>query len=794
MFDLFSGLKNYRKSLMIVVVLLCTMVAVSFVYEYKIGEIMVSAMRQEVVLKARGEMESVNHNFRRLTSTLKMAAWDIARSSYIGSTQTIEAVNELSRVTGFLDVGIADLNGRTVYGFELDGDSFAKLSKVFDGSVVVTLLPSPGGTGYNVLLAAPVFSNVRHIHYTVYIRATGEEFLDYFRKSSLYKDDEGDYSVSFLLFGNRDVVHISKKTMGILLTKYVVEDMIAPRFESGGSFNGNNVEVYRGGGYRAHYMTVTELPSEGWSFVYMVPAAEMNANIRSIMTMFAFLMVGVLMILTILLLYYEYTAETSKKRIYNMAFFDEFTGLPNTINVKNSYAWKYQNVYQHNRKMYFMVDVIISNYHMIHNLLGTETAGRFELQLASTLKDMESMERRGFAPFRGSNSFFIIMRADDQMPGDFKALPDDKTPPFAGMPPEDRKEIDAKKQVVMTLHKLFAQARTAKNEKGEDIKYTASFSAGVCQFSSAAHPEDIDKLMECCSNALFFPGAAEDHGNDKIAFYDAAMKQQIEKENDYEKELVPAIGKGEFLVYLQPKYDMATNRLAGAEALIRWKRHGDKFLSPGEFVPVFEKNGSIAHVDNFIFVHVRDLLGEWSQRKDLRMIPISVNFSQVQFRNPNLMRELKDRIKGHEDVLKYLDIEITESATTDNRETVKEILTELKQLGFKLSMDDFGTGYSNLSNITMYPFDTIKIDKSFVDKIDPEKRDSPDVLLVKDVVQMTKDLGKHSLVEGVENKAQRDVLRDLGCEYCQGYYYSRPLPIAEFEKLLKEDKVFEDKK
>ena len=188
---------------------------------------------------------------------------------------------------------------------------------------------------------------------------------------------------------------------------------------------------------------------------------------------------------------------------------------------------------------------------------------------------------------------------------------------------------------------------------------------------------------------------------------------------------------------------------------------------------------------------ILDLLKRWKEQ-GYRLVPISVNFSQVQFRNPNLLRDLKHRIRGYEDIIRYIDIEITESATIDSQETVLEILNELKEIGFKLSMDDFGTGYSCLSNISLYPFDTIKLDKSFVDKIDVNFKSSPDVMLVSDVIQITKHFGIHSLVEGVENLDQKNILRDLGCEYCQGYYYSAPLPVAEFERLLCEDKIFED--
>ena len=297
--------------------------------------------------------------------------------------------------------------------------------------------------------------------------------------------------------------------------------------------------------------------------------------------------------------------------------------------------------------------------------------------------------------------------------------------------------------------------------------------------------------MDKCSIALYDHGSDNNKTKNAIIFFNVSMQEEIVRQNNLEKELVPAIFNGELLVYLQPKYSLENNRLAGAEALIRWNYKHQSMMPPGQFVPVFERNGSIAHIDNFIFISILKLLKHWN-KLGYRMVPISVNFSQVQFRNPNLLRDLRERIKGYEEIIQYIDIEITESATIDSQDTVLEILNELKTMGFKLSMDDFGTGYSCLSNISLYPFDTIKLDKSFVDKIDVNNTSSPDVMLVNDVIQITKHFGIHSLVEGVENKAQKDILRNLGCEYCQGYYYSKAISVDDFETLLKEDKVFDD--
>ena len=446
-------------------------------------------------------------------------------------------------------------------------------------------------------------------------------------------------------------------------------------------------------------------------------------------------------------------AASESSELSHTAYVDALTGLPNRANLRSGYPDKYTSLYSHMLDKYYMVNIVISNFHMLHNLYGTEITNKFELKLAESMRKMTSFV---FEAYRGNNSFYAIIRADSEA------------------------------EITIVLRKLFASAQSI-----VEVDYNSQFKAGVCKFSSSHFPENVDDIMDKCSIALYDHGSDNNKTKNAIIFFNVSMQEEIVRQNNLEKELVPAIFNGELLVYLQPKYSLENNRLAGAEALIRWNYKHQSMMPPGQFVPVFERNGSIAHIDNFIFISILKLLKHWN-KLGYRMVPISVNFSQVQFRNPNLLRDLRERIKGYEEIIQYIDIEITESATIDSQDTVLEILNELKTMGFKLSMDDFGTGYSCLSNISLYPFDTIKLDKSFVDKIDVNNTSSPDVMLVNDVIQITKHFGIHSLVEGVENKAQKDILRNLGCEYCQGYYYSKAISVDDFETLLKEDKVFDD--
>ena len=246
-----------------------------------------------------------------------------------------------------------------------------------------------------------------------------------------------------------------------------------------------------------------------------------------------------------------------------------------------------------------------------------------------------------------------------------------------------------------------------------------------------------------------------------------------------------AIEQDEFVVYLQPKFDIHKESIKGAEALIRWNYKGKEFLPPYRFIPFFEKDGSIAKIDDIVLDKVCTALAKW-KKEEKPLYPISVNLSRSRMDDIRLIDNLVNIIDRYGVDHKLIDFELTESATYDNMEHMLSVLQELRNRGFKISMDDFGTGYSSLSLLTRMPIDTLKIDKSFVDTISTDNERKEDIIVLHHIIALAKELGFACLAEGAESKRQVDRLRDLGCEIIQGYYYSKPIPISEYdEKYLK---------
>jgi len=267
----------------------------------------------------------------------------------------------------------------------------------------------------------------------------------------------------------------------------------------------------------------------------------------------------------------------------------------------------------------------------------------------------------------------------------------------------------------------------------------------------------------------------------EIIFYDETMKEDLLKGEKLLNDLPEAFMRDEILVYLQPKIDPKNGGIVGAEALARWNYHGREIWTPNRFIPYIEKNNGINMLDEYIVERVCRLFTYWNDQK-MPVHPISINLSQREIYKESLVDDLVsivDRYKIDHDLIEF---ELTETAAYEDKEYLISVMKRLKEAGFRLSMDDFGTGYSSFNLLKDMPLNTLKIDKSFIDSIGVNASDSKGQSIVEDIVRMVKHLSMMSVAEGVEDESQRDILMKCGCDYIQGYFYSKPLTVEEFEK------------
>ncbi len=273
-----------------------------------------------------------------------------------------------------------------------------------------------------------------------------------------------------------------------------------------------------------------------------------------------------------------------------------------------------------------------------------------------------------------------------------------------------------------------------------------------------------------------------------ISYYYDNMIEDMRQEQFVINEVNRAIAEEQFEVYLQPKINLITDKSYGAEALVRWKHPEKGMIAPNDFIPVYEKNGIIGKLDQYMWEHICQILRKWLD-EGKKPNPISVNVSRVNIYNPHLVDILKNLITKYRIPAELMNLELTESAFMEDQELVVKTVSKLHDLGFVIMMDDFGSGYSSLNVLKDMEVDYLKVDMKFLQE-DHEFTGKGEKVLTS-VIRMAKWLHLPSIVEGVETMEQVDFLKCIGCEYAQGYFYAKPMPVSEYEKFV-ENEGFSD--
>ncbi len=273
----------------------------------------------------------------------------------------------------------------------------------------------------------------------------------------------------------------------------------------------------------------------------------------------------------------------------------------------------------------------------------------------------------------------------------------------------------------------------------------------------------------------------------KYAYYDSKLRDKIIEERGFLQIFDSAVENEEFKVFLQPIYSLTTRKPVTAEALVRWINPERGFIGPNRFIPVFEKNGRIEALDMYMLEHVAMYLSR-NIRQKKKANPVSVNVSRNTLYNFEFPQKLSEIVKRHDVPPEMIAVEITEGLYIDNPEQLKNAVKILKEKGFRVYMDDFGSGYSSLNMLKEIEVDVLKIDMDFLGGFETSQRAGS---ILTSVVRMAKWLSLKVIAEGVETEAQVDFLKSIGCDTIQGYYFSKPLSLAEYDQLIQRDAVFE---
>ncbi len=322
------------------------------------------------------------------------------------------------------------------------------------------------------------------------------------------------------------------------------------------------------------------------------------------------------------------------------------------------------------------------------------------------------------------------------------------------------------------INQAFAKPFNIENEK---IHLTASIGITV-------YPTDDNRADLLIGNADAAMDLAKQMGGDCFQFYSSDMNEKLRERLALENDLHDALEKREFVLYYQPQLDVKTREMIGVEALIRWNHPVRGFVSPGEFIPVVEDSGLIVPIGEWVLRTACQQIKDW-QKQGLPPMRMAVNLSARQFRQPNLFDMVKDILEETGIEPHLLELEITEGLLMENIDETIEVLGRLRKLGVFVSLDDFGTGYSSLNYLHRFPIHALKIDQSFVRRIN--RRDDGNGEIAATVVNLARSLNLSVIAEGVETEEQYEFLKDLNCDYAQGFLFSRPVPSGEISDLLK---------
>ena len=294
--------------------------------------------------------------------------------------------------------------------------------------------------------------------------------------------------------------------------------------------------------------------------------------------------------------------------------------------------------------------------------------------------------------------------------------------------------------------------------------------------------DDINHVMICISTAI---NNVRRNNTTDVVVFTADILAKIEREQYLTNMFSGALENREFVAFYQPKVDLTDGSLCGCEALVRWRR-GDKLISPGEFIPVFERDGNICALDFYMLDQVCRDIKEWIEQ-GLQPVTVSVNFSKTHLHDPDIADKIISIIKNYDIDTRYIEVEMTEMSDFNDYNAFKAFVSKLKENGVITSIDDFGTGYSSLNLLTDFMFDVVKLDKSFLDNIS-RSTGKTDIIVVRNIVKMIKELGMKTIAEGVETVEQAQLLKDIGCSMVQGYLYDKPLCVEVFVERLRAKK------
>lgn len=658
----------------------------------------------------------------------------------------IRDMQSFVEVYNFRRMGFVDLNGiaKTTDGFEKDLSfrEFYQVGLKGESFITESLQETIGDSTEDMIniLSVPVYDNKGEIKSVLFATYLTEKFHEV-----IFSDSFQGEGYTYIVAGDGDVISsygdgMQKEYDNIFIytgdaaqyddaiQEKVENDMREKISRVGIGVNEDNDKYFY-----CYKPLEIESADMNWYIFSIEPKSVLDERMHPIMRDIQFLTVILICILVMANIVFLFYNVRRRQELFRLAYKDSITGGDNFSNFKEK-AKKYENTEG------YVIALDISEFKLVNNVCGN-ARGDEVLKVIWDVIMANCNDNEQAA--RVNADRFVIFWIES-----------------------------SKKTVTYRIEKLINEIEGISEQLSVPRLYP------VIGIRAVEKLDDADKRY---GEALRAKALVKNRRDRHYAFYDEIDYDTIVENKNLENGFEKALADKKFEVWYQPKFNSHTGKIVGSEALIRWRADDGSLISPGRFIPLFEKNGNIIRLDEYVFREVCRQQKEW-QKEGIQILPVSVNISRFSLYYSNVV-EKYERIINYYDVdHKYVQIEITESAIIENT-VIVELIQKFHDAGFDILLDDFGSGYSSLASLNQMPFDTIKLDKSLVDYVGNENGEK----LLKFIVQLVQSLGMKITAEGVEYKEQLDFLENLNCDDIQGFYFSKPLMLADFSAKLTEN-------
>ncbi len=481
------------------------------------------------------------------------------------------------------------------------------------------------------------------------------------------------------------------------------------------------------------------LAYNGWHALSVLPTASVADKAQTLMWMSLALCLSIIGVLGLLLAFILRMQYKNSRALYRLGFVDPLTGKDNLNAFRFHFAEAAAALKEHGAECALAV-VNVNRFKAVNDIYGFELGDQVLKQVASSLQ--EGLAEKELFCRCGADVFLLLLQCPR------------------------REALGKRVEALAERAGRFCRA-------GKEC-LPMSLTCGIYVLD-----EDVPFYIMMDRANLALASAKRSAGR-SCAFYDESHLRQIVTEKRIESSMEQALENGDFKLYLQPKCRFKTGLIQSAEALVRWKHPSQGLIPPDWFIPVFEKNGFVLKLDMFMLKETLALLKRWKE-ESRRLIPVGVNFSRLHLADADFVQTLSEEADRFGVDHSLLEVELTESVVFGNEERMKQVIDQLHGRGFSVAMDDFGSGYSSLNVLKNLCFDCVKLDKEFLARGEGNPRMRQ---IISGAVKMIKSLGSRVVAEGVETREQAEFLHSIGCDLAQGYLFSRPLPVEDFERRL----------